>query len=132
MADLQRVTGKTVMLHEQVDPTILGGAIARVGDTLIDGSVRRRAQLLRAADAARRRRSAARGWRTGADKALPALARPRAAETPFVVSPSETDDGARWRPSLGDRDGAAPWASAPHGAEVEQSSREAVKPKNQG
>ncbi len=47
LADLQRLTGKKVLLAERVDPTILGGAIARVGDTLIDGSVRRRLQLLR-------------------------------------------------------------------------------------
>ena len=47
LADLQRITGKRVLLEEQVDASILGGAIARVGDTLIDGSVRRRLQLLR-------------------------------------------------------------------------------------
>ena len=46
-ADLQRITGKRIILHERVDPTILGGAIARVGDTLIDGSVRRKLSLLR-------------------------------------------------------------------------------------
>jgi len=46
-ADLKRLTGKNILLDEQVDPSILGGAIARVGDTLIDGSVRRRLQLLR-------------------------------------------------------------------------------------
>src|SRR6185312_17314389 len=47
VADLQRLTGKRVLLDERVDPTILGGAIARVGDTLIDGSVRRKLTLLR-------------------------------------------------------------------------------------
>jgi F-type H+-transporting ATPase subunit delta len=46
-ADLQRVTGKRVLLEERVDPAILGGVVARVGDTLIDGSVRRRLHLLR-------------------------------------------------------------------------------------
>jgi F-type H+-transporting ATPase subunit delta len=46
-ADLQRITGKRIILHERVDPSILGGAIARVGDTLIDGSVRRKLSLLR-------------------------------------------------------------------------------------
>ena len=45
--DLRQITGKRILLREQVDPTILGGAIARVGDTLIDGSLRRRFQLLR-------------------------------------------------------------------------------------
>jgi F-type H+-transporting ATPase subunit delta len=46
-ADLQRMTGKRIILHERVDPSILGGAIARVGDTLIDGSVKRKLSLLR-------------------------------------------------------------------------------------
>jgi F-type H+-transporting ATPase subunit delta len=46
-ADLRQITGKRILLQERVDPTILGGAIARVGDTLIDGSLRRRFQLLR-------------------------------------------------------------------------------------
>ncbi len=44
---LQRITGKRVEVTTQVDPSILGGVIARVGDTLIDGSVRRRLALLR-------------------------------------------------------------------------------------
>ncbi|MGZ3668070.1 MAG: ATP synthase F1 subunit delta [Ktedonobacterales bacterium] len=46
-ADLQRITGKRILLQERVDPSILGGAVARVGDTLIDGSLRRRFALLR-------------------------------------------------------------------------------------
>jgi F-type H+-transporting ATPase subunit delta len=45
--DLAEITGKRILLHENVDPSILGGAVARVGDTLIDGSVRRRLALLR-------------------------------------------------------------------------------------
>jgi F-type H+-transporting ATPase subunit delta len=45
--DLRQITGKRILLQERVDPSILGGAIARVGDTLIDGSLRRRFQLLR-------------------------------------------------------------------------------------
>jgi F-type H+-transporting ATPase subunit delta len=44
---LQHVTGKQIELTTNVDPTILGGVIARVGDTLIDGSVRRRLAVLR-------------------------------------------------------------------------------------
>lgn len=44
---LQRVTGKRIILRERVDPAVLGGVVARVGDTLIDGSVRRRLTLLR-------------------------------------------------------------------------------------
>ncbi|MGZ3673048.1 MAG: ATP synthase F1 subunit delta [Ktedonobacterales bacterium] len=46
-ADLQRITGKRILLQERVDPSILGGVVARVGDTLIDGSLRRRFALLR-------------------------------------------------------------------------------------
>lgn len=44
---LETITGKRIILREQVDPALLGGVIARVGDTLIDGSVRRRLELLR-------------------------------------------------------------------------------------
>ncbi len=46
-SELHDITGKTILLEEKVDPSILGGAMARVGDTLIDGSVRRRLKLLR-------------------------------------------------------------------------------------
>jgi F-type H+-transporting ATPase subunit delta len=45
--ELRQMTGKRILLEERVDPSILGGAIARVGDTLIDGSLRRRFILLR-------------------------------------------------------------------------------------
>lgn len=44
---LQQITGKRIILQERVDPAILGGAIARVGDMLIDGSLKRRFKLLR-------------------------------------------------------------------------------------
>jgi F-type H+-transporting ATPase subunit delta len=46
-AELSDITGKRILLQEKVDPSILGGAIARIGDTLIDGSLKRRFQLLR-------------------------------------------------------------------------------------
>jgi F-type H+-transporting ATPase subunit delta len=46
-AELTEITGKRIILQEKVDPSILGGAIARIGDTLIDGSLKRRFQLLR-------------------------------------------------------------------------------------
>lgn len=46
-SELSQLTGKRILLQEKVDPSILGGAIARVGDTLIDGSLKRRFQLLR-------------------------------------------------------------------------------------
>jgi F-type H+-transporting ATPase subunit delta len=44
---LESLTGKHITLETRVDPQILGGIIAQIGDTLIDGSVRRRLQLLR-------------------------------------------------------------------------------------
>jgi F-type H+-transporting ATPase subunit delta len=47
IGELQQMTGKRILLEERVDPAILGGAIARVGDTLIDGSLKRRFGLLR-------------------------------------------------------------------------------------
>jgi F-type H+-transporting ATPase subunit delta len=46
---LERATGKKVELKVIVDPSILGGIIARVGDTVIDGTVRRRLDQLREA-----------------------------------------------------------------------------------
>jgi F-type H+-transporting ATPase subunit delta len=42
---LQELTGKEIVLETQVDPEILGGLVARVGDRLIDGSTR--SQLLK-------------------------------------------------------------------------------------
>lgn len=44
---LETMTGKHIIMREQVDRSLLGGVTARVGDTLIDGSVRRRLELLR-------------------------------------------------------------------------------------
>ena len=43
-----RAFGKNVVPHYFVNPAILGGVIVRVGDTVLDGSVRRRLQTLRA------------------------------------------------------------------------------------
>ena len=43
---LERSTGKSVIMTTRVDPSILGGVIARVGDQLIDSSVRYRLQAL--------------------------------------------------------------------------------------
>lgn len=45
--ELSRVLGKTVVPHFNVRPDILGGTIVRVGDTVMDGSVRRRLVRLR-------------------------------------------------------------------------------------
>lgn len=46
-AALGRLTHKRIALTTVVDPAILGGVVARVGDTLIDGSVRQRLTVLR-------------------------------------------------------------------------------------
>jgi F-type H+-transporting ATPase subunit delta len=43
---LERMTGKKIMLETRVQPDILGGVVARVGDQVIDGSVERRLKLL--------------------------------------------------------------------------------------
>lgn len=46
---LGRATGKSVEVKVVVDPSVKGGLVAQVGDTVIDGSVRRRLEQLRAA-----------------------------------------------------------------------------------
>ena len=43
---LEERTGKTIKLQTRVDPAILGGVIARVGDQIIDSSVRNRLHVL--------------------------------------------------------------------------------------
>ncbi|OGO01384.1 MAG: ATP synthase F1 subunit delta [Chloroflexi bacterium RBG_13_53_26] len=45
--DLAVITGKTVMLAATVDAEIMGGLVVKVGDKLMDGSVRTRLQELR-------------------------------------------------------------------------------------
>ena len=45
---LSRAYGKEVVPHFVVNPAILGGVVVRVGDTVLDGSVRRRLGTLRA------------------------------------------------------------------------------------
>ena len=44
---LSRLFGKRVMPHISLNPAILGGVIVKVGDTVMDGSVRRRLSVLR-------------------------------------------------------------------------------------
>jgi len=44
---LEKITGKKVTVKLQVNPNIIGGMVARIEDTLIDGSVRNRLDLLR-------------------------------------------------------------------------------------
>lgn len=46
-AELSRAFGMAVVPHVTVDPGILGGVVVRVGDRVIDGSVRRRLATLR-------------------------------------------------------------------------------------
>ena len=47
VARLESASGKTVALHEQVDPAVLGGASIRIGDKVIDRTLRRRIAALR-------------------------------------------------------------------------------------
>jgi F-type H+-transporting ATPase subunit delta len=44
---LSKATGKDVEVKTVLDPSIVGGIVARVGDTVIDGSVAHRMQELR-------------------------------------------------------------------------------------
>ncbi len=46
---LGRATKKKITVKVVIDPTVLGGIVARVGDTVIDGSVRSRLDQLREA-----------------------------------------------------------------------------------
>src|SRR5579875_961762 len=43
---LERMVGESIIMQTRVDPSILGGVIARVGDEVIDGSVRYRLSAL--------------------------------------------------------------------------------------
>jgi F-type H+-transporting ATPase subunit delta len=45
---LSLVIGKSVVPHLRVNPAILGGVIVKIGDTVMDGSVRRRLGRLKA------------------------------------------------------------------------------------
>jgi F-type H+-transporting ATPase subunit delta len=46
-ARLERLTGKRVELQSTVDPSIIGGVIARIGGTVYDGSIRTQLDKLR-------------------------------------------------------------------------------------
>ncbi len=50
---LGELVGSKVMMTEKVDPSVLGGIVARVGDRLVDGSTRTRLHNLRSALAER-------------------------------------------------------------------------------
>jgi F-type H+-transporting ATPase subunit delta len=45
--ELAKITGSKVELTTRIDPDIIGGFVARVGDKVIDGSVRNRLQNLK-------------------------------------------------------------------------------------
>jgi F-type H+-transporting ATPase subunit delta len=44
---LGQATGKHVSVKVTIDPSVLGGVVARVGDTVIDGTIRHRLEQLR-------------------------------------------------------------------------------------
>ena len=44
---LSTATGKRVSVKVVVDPSVLGGVIARIGDTVIDGTIRHRLEQLK-------------------------------------------------------------------------------------
>ncbi len=46
---LQRLTGKTIEITKRTDPYILGGLVIRIGDKVIDGSIRGQLQQIRKA-----------------------------------------------------------------------------------
>jgi len=46
-AGLARASGRTVTLSAKVDPTIIGGVVARLGSTIYDGSVTRQLQRMK-------------------------------------------------------------------------------------
>jgi len=46
-ARLEQVTGKHVRVELSVDPTLIGGVVARVGSTIYDGSIRQQLQVFK-------------------------------------------------------------------------------------
>jgi F-type H+-transporting ATPase subunit delta len=46
-ASLSNLTGKKVQLETQVDPSIIGGVVTRIGSTVYDGSIRTQLQKMR-------------------------------------------------------------------------------------
>jgi F-type H+-transporting ATPase subunit delta len=45
---LERLSGQKIQARYSLQPTLLGGAVVRIGDTIYDGSVRNRLERLRA------------------------------------------------------------------------------------
>lgn len=48
-AKLEKVTGHRIVIDKKTDPAIIGGVIARIGDRVLDGSLRTRLETLRSA-----------------------------------------------------------------------------------
>ena len=46
-AELERMTGKKVVVDKKTDPALVAGVIARIGDRIFDGSLRTRLQSLK-------------------------------------------------------------------------------------
>jgi F-type H+-transporting ATPase subunit delta len=46
-SSLAKVTGRTVMMATNVDPSIIGGLVARIGSTVYDGSVTRQLEKMK-------------------------------------------------------------------------------------
>jgi F-type H+-transporting ATPase subunit delta len=46
-AALEKLSGKKVSVHKREDPDLLGGVVAKVGDTVYDGSLRTQLRTLR-------------------------------------------------------------------------------------
>jgi len=47
-AALSRATRKSIEVRVVIDPSVLGGVVARIGDTVIDGTVRHRLEQMKA------------------------------------------------------------------------------------
>jgi F-type H+-transporting ATPase subunit delta len=48
-AEIRKLTGKKVRAHFELDPSLLGGAVVRVGSTIYDGSVKGQLEKIREA-----------------------------------------------------------------------------------
>jgi F-type H+-transporting ATPase subunit delta len=46
---LARATGRQVHLESRIDPAILGGAVAKIGSTVYDGSITRQLEKMKQA-----------------------------------------------------------------------------------
>lgn len=47
IAQLAETTGKRIELSKRLDPTLIGGLVVRMGDTVIDGSIRGQLEAIR-------------------------------------------------------------------------------------